>query len=204
MILDNLQSKERLVVAGVMSGTSLDGVDVAFAEIWSEGESIGYQLLGLHSRPYTDSLRQQLLGASAGELSSREVAHLDVTLGELYADIIASGLEENGIDPALLDAVGLHGQTIYHDPSNGVTQQIGSAAVIAERLATTIVNDFRTADVAAGGEGAGGDFHRHEDAPIRAVTGKEAFLGPDGSALGSEANAEVGVGDGAAGIEPQD
>ncbi|MCB0712118.1 MAG: anhydro-N-acetylmuramic acid kinase [Ignavibacteriae bacterium] len=154
MILDNLRGKERLVVAGVMSGTSLDGVDVAFAEIWSEGEKVGYELLGLHSRPYTSNLRKHLLSASAGELNSREVAHLDVELGELYADIISSGIEDIGIDRALLDAVGLHGQTIYHDPSNGVTQQIGSAAVIAERLATTIVNDFRTADVASGGEGA--------------------------------------------------
>ena len=94
MILDNLRGKERLVVAGVMSGTSLDGVDVAFAEIWSEGEKVGYELLGLHSRPYTSNLRKHLLSASAGELNSREVAHLDVELGELYADIISSGIED--------------------------------------------------------------------------------------------------------------
>ena len=154
MLLDHLRSKPSLLIAGVMSGTSLDGIDVAFVEISGREGGIDYMVRGLYDSSYSVELREQLLRASVGELSNRDVAHLDVELGERYTRAIQEGIEANDIAPDRLDAVGLHGQTIYHNPSAGITQQIGSAAVIAEGTSSIVISDFRTADVAAGGEGA--------------------------------------------------
>jgi len=102
-------------------------------------------------------MRRTLFDASAGALSMREAFELDADLGALYADAILGAARAGGVDPDALDAVGLHGQTVYHHPRrepNGVTVQLGSGAMVAGRLRTIVVNDFRAADVAAGGEGA--------------------------------------------------
>ncbi len=154
MLLDHLRKKDSLLIAGIMSGTSLDGIDVAFLEIREEEGRPVWRLRGVAERPYDPEIRRLLLSASSGELPLRRTFELDVELGILYAEAVTDGLKANGILPGELDAVGLHGQTIYHDPPHGVTVQIGSAAVIAEQLSSVVVNDFRTADVAAGGEGA--------------------------------------------------
>jgi anhydro-N-acetylmuramic acid kinase len=156
MITSYREKKTRLV-AGVMSGTSLDGIDVAFVEIAGSGEGLRHSLRGYREAPIDPIMRGRLLSLSAGEMPVREAFELDADLGRLYADVIAAAAEEEGIPLTALDAVGLHGQTVYHAPRRspaGVTVQIGSAAAVVERLRTIVVNDFRTADVAAGGEGA--------------------------------------------------
>jgi anhydro-N-acetylmuramic acid kinase len=151
------QRKASRLVAGVMSGTSLDGIDVAFVEIAGSGPSLRQAIRGFHSQPYAEDLRQRLFAACSGDFSIREGFELDVDLGGVYADAILSATDACSIDPHSIDAIGLHGQTVYHAPrraSRGVSVQLGSAAVVAERLRTIVVNDFRAADVAAGGEGA--------------------------------------------------
>jgi anhydro-N-acetylmuramic acid kinase len=155
--LDAYRSNPTRLVAGVMSGTSLDAIDVAFVEISGTGASLRHRLVAFHSREFDEAMRERLLAACAGDLRMREAFELDADLGALYADVICEGADGSDIDLESIAAVGLHGQTIYHAPDrkpNGVTVQIGSAAMVASRLGAIVVDSFREADVAAGGEGA--------------------------------------------------
>ena len=157
MVVERYRGAAVRLVAGVMSGTSLDGVDVAFVEISGGGDRLQHRLVGFHEAAMPEAIRSRLLDASAGDMLIRPLAELNVDLGHLYADAIEEGGRACGVDPTRVDAVGLHGQTIYHDPRrspHGVTMQLGDAAVVAVRLATIVVNDFRSGDVALGGEGA--------------------------------------------------
>lgn len=140
-----------------MSGTSLDGIDVAFVQLQGSGSFLQFRLVGFHCIPYTSDLRSQLLCASDGTLPLRYAYELDADLGMIYATAIQHAADHCGIQLDSIDAVGLHGQTIYHNPRRipaGVTVQIGSGSIVAEQLGTIVVNDFRTNDVAVGGEGA--------------------------------------------------
>ena len=125
-------------VAGVMSGTSLDGIDVAVVEI--RGKRI--DSIAFKSTPYPKSVRSALLGISNVEEASR----LNFRLGELYAKAILAMNER-------VELIGLHGQTIYHEGGRH-TLQIGEAAVVAERTGVDVISNFREADIAAGGQGA--------------------------------------------------
>ncbi len=155
--IDSYRLKESRLVAGVMSGTSLDAVDVALVRLAGTGAALRHSVAGLLAVPISADLRRRLLAASVGDMGLRETFELDADLGELYADAVMELLTQAGMAPGELDAIGLHGQTVYHAPRrspNGLSVQIGSAAVVAERLRSIVVNDFRAADVAAGGEGA--------------------------------------------------
>jgi anhydro-N-acetylmuramic acid kinase len=155
--IDSYRARTTRLVAGVMSGTSLDGIDVALVEISRSGTDLRHRLRGFTAIPYPDELKRQLLRASSGEMSLRETFELHADLGAGYADAIQESLSAHSVMASELDAVGLHGQTVYHAPRrepHGVTVQLGSAAVVAQRLQTIVVNDFRSNDVAAGGEGA--------------------------------------------------
>lgn len=152
-----------LVVAGVMSGTSADGVDVAVCRIspaLREGGTPRVKLLGHAGFAYPKGIRAAVLEAmDAQAIPVAELARLNWRLGEAYADAVAKAAEQFGVK---LNLVGCHGQTVYHQ---GVaekylgkplqcTWQMGEASVIAERLRVPVVSDFRPADMAAGGQGA--------------------------------------------------
>ncbi len=150
-----------MVVAGVMSGTSADGVDVAVCRIRGvpEGEP-RLRLLGYRQFPYTRAMRAAVLAAMDSKATSTaELSRLHWRLGAVYAACIARTAEELG---ARVMLVGCHGQTIYHqarpDRYLGAavrcTWQMGEAAVVAERMRCPVVNDFRPADLAAGGQAA--------------------------------------------------
>jgi anhydro-N-acetylmuramic acid kinase len=149
--------RKPMIVAGVMSGTSADGIDAALVRVSPAGK---LKLLGQHAVPYPKAVRQAVLRAMQPKpLPVPELARLNWRLGELYADAIAGVVAATGITPQL---VGLHGQTIYHQgvaakflgrPTRA-TWQTGEASVIAERLRVPVVSDFRPADLAAGGQGA--------------------------------------------------
>ncbi len=132
-------------VAGLMSGTSLDGIDVAVVDI-ARGR---HQTVSFTSRPYPKRVREMILAVSNTVTHTREVARLNVLLGELYAEAILDA----GVPLASIDLIGCHGQTIYHE-GGLATLQIGEAAVIAERIGKPVVSDFRPRDIAAGGQGA--------------------------------------------------
>ncbi|HVZ41716.1 MAG TPA: anhydro-N-acetylmuramic acid kinase [Candidatus Kapabacteria bacterium] len=155
--LQSYRSKAERLVAGVMSGTSLDAVDVALVRVGGTGEALHHELVGFHAVPFDAGMRVRLLDASAGTMPARELFELESDLGACYAEAIANACDAYGVAAADLDAIGLHGQTVYHAPRrvpNGVTVQLAGAAIVCERLGVLVVHDFRTADVAAGGEGA--------------------------------------------------
>jgi anhydro-N-acetylmuramic acid kinase len=132
-------------VAGLMSGTSLDGIDVAVVDV-ARGR---HQLVSFTTRPYPARVREMILAVSNTDTHTREIARLNVLLGELYAEAILN----SGVPLASIDLIGCHGQTIYHE-GGLVTLQIGEAAVVAERTGKPVVSDFRPSDIAAGGQGA--------------------------------------------------
>jgi len=128
-------------IAGVMSGTSLDGIDVAIVEI--RGRSI--RTIGFLPTPYPKGVREAILALDSPE----SISLWNVRLGELYARAILRAVKRWGS----VDLIGCHGQTIYHHGGRH-TLQIGEAAVIAERTGLPVVSNFRARDVAAGGQGA--------------------------------------------------
>jgi len=152
-----------LVVAGVMSGTSADGVDVAVCRIspaLREGGTPRVKLLGHAGFAYPKGIRAAVLAAmDAQAIPVAELARLNWRLGEAYADAVAKAAEQFGVK---LNLVGCHGQTVYHQGAAEkylgkplqCTWQMGEASVIAERLRIPVVSDFRPADMAAGGQGA--------------------------------------------------
>ncbi|HKD80976.1 MAG TPA: anhydro-N-acetylmuramic acid kinase [Candidatus Angelobacter sp.] len=150
-----------MIVAGVMSGTSADGVDVAFVRLRGLGSYLHFELLGHHHLDYPKSLRQAVLGAmNAGRSSVGELSRLNFRLGEFYADAVRTAQKKTRT--RVLDLVGCHGQTIYHQgdaaPYLGkkitCTWQTGEGSVVATQLGVPVVSDFRPADMAAGGKGA--------------------------------------------------
>ncbi len=149
-----------MIVAGVMSGTSADGVDVALVRITAGAEVPRLKVLGHRSFAYPKAVRAAVLAAMSGEAASvADLSRLNWRLGAIYADCVAKTCEYPGLKAAL---VGLHGQTVYHQAVAAkylgapvrATWQIGEAAVVAERLRVPVVSDFRPADLAAGGQGA--------------------------------------------------
>ena len=152
-----------LVVAGVMSGTSADGVDVALCRISparDAGETPRVKLLGHVGVAYPKAVKAAVLCAmDADAISVAELSRLNWRLGEVYADAVEKAQSSLGVKAGL---VGCHGQTVYHQGAAEkylgknvrATWQMGEAAVIAERLRVPVVSDFRPGDVAAGGQGA--------------------------------------------------
>jgi anhydro-N-acetylmuramic acid kinase len=132
-------------VAGVMSGTSLDGIDVAIVEIAGRHiETVGFQ-----STPYSAQTRAAILAVSDASTHTSAISRLNYQLGDLYARAVLRAVRSFG--PVKL--IGCHGQTIYHEGASN-TLQIGEAAVIAERTGVPVVSNFRARDIAAGGQGA--------------------------------------------------
>ncbi len=151
--------KKTLRVAGLMSGTSVDGVDVAIVDI--TGQKV--HLLAFDIFPYPTVLRREILRLCSPESARLDnICHYNFVLGEIFADAIIKLCDKSGIPLNSIDLVGSHGQTIYHNPRGKrysrtkirSTIQIGEPSVIAQRTGVTTVADFRPRDMAAGGEGA--------------------------------------------------
>ena len=146
------------IYAGLMSGTSLDGIDVALVRREGEEERPEHaELVAFRSVPYDEPFRTRLrVACEAG--TSAELCALGFELGRRFAAALLRSLEETASPPGALAAVGSHGQTVWHEPPRedrpGSTLQIGEAAVVAEETGVPVVADFRVRDVAAGGHGA--------------------------------------------------
>lgn len=135
-------------VAGIMSGTSLDGIDVAVVDL--SGRRVASVAHG--TVPYRDSTRERILAVSNTQCSTADISRLNFELGELYARAVRVVCGRHKVPLESIGLIGCHGQTIFHEGVN--TLQIGEASVIAERLGIAVVSDFRTRDIAAGGQGA--------------------------------------------------
>ena len=136
------------LVLGLMSGTSLDGIDVAL--IKTDGEQIG-DLLGFCSYPYDDGFRNKVQ-ASFGKKDGFGDLGAEVTQRHIQA--VERFLQTEGVARSDIDLIGFHGQTVFHDPADGLTIQLGDGADMARSVGIDVVNDLRSADVAAGGQGA--------------------------------------------------
>ncbi len=142
-----------LLAVGAMSGTSLDGVTVALVRIEEPAPyDIRATLLAHRTHPYTEAQRARLAAAVEGG-GPRDLAILHADLGTWFADAVEKLLRETGTAAAGVAFVASHGQTVWHEPRRA-SLQLGSPAAIAERLRVPVVSDFRSRDVAAGGEGA--------------------------------------------------
>eukprot|EP01114_Cavostelium_apophysatum_P013961 TRINITY_DN3493_c0_g1_i1.p1 TRINITY_DN3493_c0_g1~~TRINITY_DN3493_c0_g1_i1.p1 ORF type:complete len:419 (+),score=77.74 TRINITY_DN3493_c0_g1_i1:33-1289(+) len=159
-------------VIGVLSGTSVDGVDVAVVDLPSEGESLAgldIKLIGFETIPWKEQHREAinyLISNGAGKgVDVKKICLENFRIGEGFADAILLALEHLHVPVESVDLVGSHGQTIWHETTQEVeegrvktkvlaTLQIGEAAIIAQKLGVTTVSDFRVADIAADGNGA--------------------------------------------------
>mgnify|MGYP001950690443 CR=1 FL=1 len=139
-----------MIYLGLMSGTSCDGIDVAVVEI--SGEEVN--CLATNFQAYPKDIKNDLLSIIAGRsVTARQLSQLDCQLARLYAEAVLQTLDQNHYQAAQIKAIGLHGHTIDHNPPHN-TWQIGSAAHVAALTGIDVISDFRTMDVALGGQGA--------------------------------------------------
>lgn len=155
-----MKATHAMNVAGVMSGTSADGIDVALVRIAPAGNAPKIKLLAHHATAYPPELRKKVLAAmNAQQTSTAELARLNWRLGIAYAEAVREALKRT---PLKLDLVGCHGQTVYHQAMAAAyagrriacTWQLGESALIARAIGVPVVSNFRPADMAAGGQGA--------------------------------------------------
>lgn len=147
-----------LLAGGIMSGTSLDGIDAVVVAL--DGARV--ETLSFHSVPYPPELRQALLAVSNADTHTRDIARLHFLLPELYAEAFFEACRKARVKPGQVAVLGCHGQTIYHEGQPAAylgrrvacTLQIGDGSVLAARTGVPVVCDFRPADIAAGGQGA--------------------------------------------------
>lgn len=137
-------------ILGLMAGTSLDGIDAALCEIEESGANLKVQLLAFECVPYETRLRDRLLRACSNQADVREVARLNVEVGEAFARAANHLFKTHG----RAEIIASHGQTVAHLPGDGATLQIGEGAILAERTGATVVCNFRPRDMAAKGQGA--------------------------------------------------
>jgi len=141
-------------VAGLISGTSVDGIDVAVVDV----EEDALQVVVARTIPYPAEVRASILAVSNAATHTATIARLNFMLGELFAEAVKA----TGVPLQTIELIGSHGQTIFHEGQASLflghevasTMQIGEGAVIAERTGIPTVSDFRPADIAAGGNGA--------------------------------------------------
>ncbi len=156
-------SEKPILVLGMMSGTSADGIDVALARISGAPPNLKAKLLGHTSANFPPALRGEILRVAEQQpISAGELSQLNFRLGELFADAALSACRTFRVPPSRVALIGSHGQTIFHQgcpipyfgSPTASTLQIGEPSVIAARIGITTVGDFRPADIALGGQGA--------------------------------------------------
>jgi len=174
-----------MLALGLMSGTSLDGIDAALIE--TDGETVarfGPALTVAYPEPLRAALRAAALGDGPVDVAEAEMTRL-------HAEAVSRLLEQAGLGPDAIGVIGFHGHTLSHRPDQGHTRQIGDGAWLAAATGIRVVNDFRSADVAAGGQGAPlvPVFHRALaaglDAPLAVLNlggvGNVTWIGEDGT-----------------------
>ncbi|USK99250.1 anhydro-N-acetylmuramic acid kinase AnmK [Bacillus tropicus] len=149
-----------MYIAGVMSGTSLDGIDVALVRIEGSGVDSKVKLIHFTTVPFRNDIKSEIQQALSIENSNVQlICSLNFKLGLCFANAVKEICKEANFSLEQLDLIGSHGQTIYHQPKPegnmiSSTLQIGEPAVIAYETNTTVISNFRTMDMAAGGQGA--------------------------------------------------
>ncbi|HMO17755.1 MAG TPA: anhydro-N-acetylmuramic acid kinase [Oligoflexia bacterium] len=154
--LVNVIKKDRRVIIGLMSGMSMDGIDLAMVEINGKFPDLDIKLLDDFYLPYSLEMKKELRQIVSGDFSS--VSKMNFKVGKAFADAVNTFIRDRKIDPQSIDAIGSHGQTVFHETGSNVstpsTLQIGSGSVIAELTGIITVHNFRERDIAAGGNAA--------------------------------------------------
>ena len=155
--LSSLLSKKEKLVVGLSSGTSMDGIDAVLVAISGSGADTEVRIEDFICRDYSPTAKGILFAPHA--LEAADVSDLNFQLGSEFAEAVVEILRRNGLETTDVDLVGSHGQTIFHNPPSlnfdiPSTLQVGEPDVICEETGITTVADFRTRDLAAGGEGA--------------------------------------------------
>ncbi|KIM03929.1 MAG: anhydro-N-acetylmuramic acid kinase [Sulfurovum sp. AS07-7] len=143
-------TKNSELYIGIMSGTSLDGVDIALCEF--ENDSIA--LKAFESYTFDDELKQDILRVINETTTLKEIGGVDDRLGRIYAKYIARFLEKYNLNSNDIKAIGLHGQTVWHEPSERFSMQLGNPNRVAYETGIAVVCDIRRMDMASGGQGA--------------------------------------------------
>lgn len=140
---------DKITAIGVMSGTSVDGLDIVAAEFRQNNDKWSYRIIRGEAVNYPDDLKKRLIECIG--YSAEELIFLDHTLGEFIGDQVKHFLDTGGIHP---DLVASHGHTVFHQPEKGITSQIGDGQTIHQATGLPVINDFRKIDVLRGGQGA--------------------------------------------------
>lgn len=153
-------------IISLMSGTSLDGIDIAFVKINQQNkDQWSFELLKAETVEYSEELKENLRIAT--DISAPALFHLDKILGNVMGDSINNFISKNKISKKEIQIIASHGHTVFHQPEKGFTVQIGCGSTIALKTGISVVNDFRTKDVILGGQGAPlvpiGDFELFND-----------------------------------------
>ncbi len=149
-----------MYIAGIMSGTSLDGIDVALVHIEGSGVDSKVELIHFTTVPFSNDMKNEIQQALSIENSNVQlICSLNFKLGLCFANAVREVCKEANFPLGQLNLIGSHGQTIYHQPKHDgnmipSTLQIGEPVVIAYETNTTVISNFRTMDIAAGGQGA--------------------------------------------------
>lgn len=158
-------NRNKIEILGLMSGTSLDGLDIAHVSFEFQGDKIHFELQHAHTFDIEETLLTKLNLAT--KMSAEQLLILDKELGKYFADCIHRFMDEHRPENSQINAIASHGQTIFHQPQNGFTHQIGCGSTIAFHTGIPVINDFRSLDVIAGGQGAPlvplGDFELFAD-----------------------------------------
>jgi anhydro-N-acetylmuramic acid kinase len=158
-----LWSKQKSIVVGLMSGTSLDGIDAAIVSIEGSGLTAQVELLHYYNIPYEDALRERLKLLCTPTHSSVDlVCGMNVYLAERFAGAVLEAVRSAGMQMEEIDLISSHGQTVWHIPQQEgqdphlvrSTLQLGDLSVLAKQTGRLVVGDFRPADMAVGGQGA--------------------------------------------------
>ncbi len=156
--VERLIKKRHRLVVGLMSGTSMDGIDSAIVSIKRKVDGIEVKLEEFLCIPYPNSIKKELENINT-KLPLHRLSNLNFSIGKAFADAALCVIKKGGFNPSEIDLIGSHGQTVFHNPPShspktSSTLQIGEIDIIAEITGITTIGDFRTRDMAAGGEGA--------------------------------------------------
>jgi len=161
--MSRVPNNRSMLVLGMMSGTSVDGIDASLVRIAGAPPNLQIKLLNHAAIAFPAAIRKEILRvAEQNPISSGELSQLHFRLGHIYADAALAACKKFRISPRKIDLIGNHGQTIFHQGNPALylgartasTLQIGEGAIIAARTGITTVSDFRPADLALGGSGA--------------------------------------------------
>jgi anhydro-N-acetylmuramic acid kinase len=185
--LVNVINKDSRRIIGLMSGMSIDGIDLACVDISGNFPELKIEVVGTYFQPYSKELQTRLFEARSAPPS--EVSNLNVIVANQFSKCVLDFLSEKGISTDSIDAIGSHGQTLYHstDPDTRThsTLQIGSPSIISEITGIMTIGNFRVRDIAGGGRGA----------PLVSIADYILFRDPSGpiamNNLGSISNVTV-------------